>query len=87
MEENEQFQRVSSYELMVEQVYMAPEDTPGNAPFVLVKDIMQRLAQLFPTFSIGKNTDREIGKRLLAMGYQYKRHAKGLSYQMEEMPS
>jgi len=48
---------------------------------------MQRLAQLFPTFSIGKNTDREIGKRLLAMGYQYKRHAKGLSYQMEEMPS
>ena len=87
MQQNEPFQQVNSYEQMVEQVYMAPEDTPDNAPFMLVKDIMQRLSQLFPTFSIGKYTDREIGKRLLAMGYHYKRQTKGSSYQMKEKPS
>ena len=86
IEQNQQFQQVSSYEQMVEQVYMAPEDTPSDAPFVLVKDIMQRLAQLFPTFSIGKYTDREIGKRLLSMGYQSKRQTKGSSYQIKEKP-
>ena len=65
----------------------APEDTPGDAPFVLVKDIMQRLTQQFPTFSIGKYSDREIGEMLLSMGCQSKRQTKGLSPQIKEMPS
>ena len=45
---------------------------------------MERLAQSFPNFVIGKNTDKEVGWRLKLMGYERKRVSKGTLYRMKE---
>ena len=46
--------------------------------------VMKRLARSFPTFVIGKNTDKDIGRKLTEMGYEHKRHNKGALYRMKE---
>ena len=85
MEQNKDFQQVFDYERMVEQTYLSPEATPDDAKPVLVKDIMNRLAGKFPTFTIRKGTDMELGRRLSAMGYKYHKLNSGAAYRMEEM--
>ena len=86
MKQNEQFQQVLDYEKMVELTYLAPEDTPAGTKFVLVKEIMKQLAKAFPTFTIRKGTDIELGRRLVAMGYEQHRLTKGMAYRMREIP-
>jgi predicted P-loop ATPase len=85
MEQNKDFQQVLDYERMVEQTYLSPEATPADAKPVLVKDIMNRLAGKFPTFTIRKGTDMELGRRLSAMGYKYHKLNSGAAYRMVEM--
>jgi GTPase SAR1 family protein len=85
MEQNKDFQQVLDYERMVEQTYLSPEATPDDAKPVLVKDIMNRLAGKFPTFTIRKGTDMELGRRLSAMGYKYHKLNSGAAYRMVEM--
>ena len=87
MEQNREFQQVNSYEEMVSQIYLSPEETPDEARPVLLQDIMQRLAQAFPTFVIAKNTDMELGRRLTRMGYESKRQNKGSAFRIVERPS
>ena len=48
------------------------------------KDIMKRLEKSFPTFTVRKNTDKDLGVKLTDMGYEYKRQNKGTSYRMKE---
>jgi len=50
-----------------------------------VKDIMKRLAQKFPTFTIRKGTDMELGHRLSAMGYTYHKLTQGAAYRITEI--
>ena len=83
---NQQFQRVSSYEQMILALYLAPEDTPVNAKPVLLKDIMRRLELEFPTFTIAKGTDMELGRRLSKMGYDSKRQNNGSAFRVVEKP-
>jgi hypothetical protein len=45
---------------------------------------MQRIAQSFPNFIIGKNTDKEVGRKLAQMGYERKHKMNGTVYRMEE---
>ena len=80
MNENKQFQQVLDYQSMVEQVFYAPEETPANTKYMLMKDVMQLLAERFPTFAIRKNTDMELGRRLTAMGYPRKKGMNGAVY-------
>ena len=84
MEQNKEFQQVNNYEEMVSLIYLSPEETPDNAKPVLLQDIMQRLAQAFPTFVIAKNTDMELGRRLKGMGFEHKRVTKGSAFRMKE---
>ncbi len=84
IEQNADFQQVYNYGRMIDIVYLSPDDTPDAAKFILVKDIMQRLEKAFPTFVIRKHTDKELGKQLAAMGYEYKKQTKGASYRMKE---
>ena len=83
--QNEQFQQVSDYEKMIQLTYLPPEDTAADGKYVAVQDIMKRLAQSFPTFVIGKNTDKELGRRLVAMGYEHKKRNKGSAYRVKEL--
>ena len=85
MQQNEQFQQVSSYEQMVSLTYLPPEETPEDAEHVLLQDIMQRLSAFFPTFTIAKGTDMELGRRLVQMGYIRKRQSQGSAFLIKEM--
>ena len=83
IEQNEQFQQVSSYEQMIALTYLAPEETSEDAEFVSVQVIMKHLEKQFPTFTIKKGTDVELGKRLSKMGYERKRNNKGSAFKLE----
>jgi GTPase SAR1 family protein len=84
-EQNQDFQQVYDYGRMIELNYLPPEVTPGDAKFILLKDIMKHLEKAFPTFVVKKNTDKELGHKLSEMGYEYKRQNKGASYRMKEI--
>ena len=85
MQQNEQFQQVGSYEQMITLTYLAPEETSKDADFVSLQLIMKRLEKLFPTFTIMKGTDVELGRRLTKMGYEHKRLNKGSVFRVEEI--
>jgi predicted P-loop ATPase len=85
MQQNEQFQQVGSYEQMITLTYLAPEETSEDADFVSLQLIMKRLEKLFPTFTIMKGTDVELGRRLTKMGYEHKRLNKGSVFRVEEI--
>ena len=85
IKQNEEFQQVHSYDKMVELTYLPPEETPADAKPVLVKHIMNKLADKFPTFTIRKTTDMELGRRLAAMGYKYHKLTQGAAYRMVEI--
>ena len=85
MQENEQFQRVSNYEKMIELIYLPHEETPEDSAFVPLQTIMKRLEKMFPTFTIRKGTDIELGRRLTKMGYEHKRTNKGSVFKVEEI--
>ena len=48
---------------------------------------MNLLAERFPTFTITKGTDMELGRRLARMGYKKARRAKGSAFVIQEIPS
>lgn len=85
MQQNEQFQQVSSYEQMIALTYLPSEDTSEDAEYVSLQLIMRRLEKLFPTFTITKGTDIELGKRLSKMGYEHKRTNKGSVFRVEDI--
>ena len=87
LQQNDQFQRVSSYEEMIRRTYLAPDETPAKTKAVRLQDIMKRLAELFPTFTITKGTDMELGRRLAYMGYKKVRRAKGSAFVIQEISS
>ena len=85
MRQNEDFQQVYDYEKMVELTYLPAVETAPDAKPILVKDIMKRLARKFPTFTIRKGTDMELGHRLSAMGYTYHKLTQGAAYRIIEI--
>ena len=87
IQQNDQFQRVSSYEDMINRTYLPPNETAAKTKVVLVQDIMRLLAERFPTFTITKGTDMELGRRLVRMGYKKVRRAKGSAFIIQEIPS
>jgi len=46
---------------------------------------MKRLEKQFPTFTITKGAEVELGRRLTKMGYQHKRSNKGSVFRVEEI--
>ena len=83
IQQNEQFQQVSSYEQMIALTYLSPEETTEDAEFIPLQQIMKTLEKMFPTFAIKKGTDRELGKRLTKMGYERKRDHKGSAFKVK----
>ena len=84
IEQNQAFQQVLDYSRMIELTYLSPEETADDVRFIFLQDVMKRLAKSFPNFTIGKNTDKELGKKLTLMGYEHKRLTKGAAYRMKE---
>ena len=84
IEQNRAFQQILDYSRMIELTYLPPEETADDAGFVFLQDVMKRLAKSFPNFTIGQNTDRQVGRKLTLMGYERKHQTKGISYRMKE---
>jgi hypothetical protein len=84
IEQNAQFQQVLDYGRMIELTYLSPDDTPEDEKFVPLKNIMKRLEKAFPTFVVRKSTDKELGRKLVEMGYEHKRMTKGSAFRMKE---
>ena len=84
IEQNAQFQQVLDYGRMIELTYLSPDDTPKDENFVPLKSIMKRLEKAFPTFVVRKSTDKELGRKLVEMGYEHKRMTKGSAFRMKE---
>ncbi len=82
--QNQAFQQVSTYEKMIELTYLPPEETPEDAPFVSLNNIMSLLEKLFPTFTVAKGTDMEVGRRLVKMGYTRKHSNTGSKFRIAE---
>ena len=82
MLENLKFQQVNDYETMVRTVFLPADETPANAPYVSLNEIIQRLATAFPTFNKTNNANSVVGKLLKTMGYKNKRMATGYFYQV-----
>lgn len=85
--QNADFLQVVDYAKMIELTYLSPEETPDDTKPVLLQDIMKRLAEAFPTFTISKGTDMELGRRLAKMGYESKRQTKGSAFRLKEKSS
>ena len=85
MKQNEQFRLVSNYEQMIALTYLPPEQTPHDAKPITIQQVMKRLEELFPTFSVTKTADVELGKRLTRMGYERKRNSKGAAFVLQEL--
>ena len=85
IEQNADFQEVSSYEQMIGFTYLPPEETPDDAEVKSVQQIMRQLEKLFPNFMINKGTDVELGRRLSKMGYERKRSSKGSAFRIKEI--
>ena len=84
IEQNAQFQQVLDYGRMIELTYLSPDETPEDEKFVPLKTIMKRLEKAFPTFVVRKSTDKELGRKLVEMGYEHKRMTKGSAFRMKE---
>ena len=84
MEQNKDFQQVSDYDRMMEYTFLSPEDTPYDAEFMLLQDIMVILEKAFPSFSIRKGTSMEMGRRLKIMGFEHKKMLKGSAFRVKE---
>ena len=83
--QNADFQQVYDYAKMIELTYLPPESTASDEKFILLQNVMKRLALSFPNFVIGKNTDKDLGRKLTEMGYEHKRMNKGSSFKMKEI--
>ena len=85
MQQNEQFRQVCSYEQMIALTYLPPEQTPSDAKPIAIQQVMKRLEELFPSFSMTKTADVELGRRLSKMGYERKRNSKGSAFVLQEL--
>lgn len=84
MRQNEDFQQVFNLEKMIELTFLPPEETPEDTKPTLLQDIMEKLANKFPTFNIGKNTDVELGRKLTQMGFSHRKQNKGSAFTVVE---
>ena len=87
MEQNQPFQQVTNPQLMISQTFLPADETPADASYLSLAETMQILARRYPTFTIQKNTDKELGRRLHNLGYEHKKSNKGIAYKMATRPA
>jgi len=84
MIQNQSFLRVEDFRTMIVQTFLPVEQTPADAPFETLSDIISILSNHFPYVTSTNNTCVSIGKILRGMGYAPKRSEWGITYQICE---
>ena len=82
MRQNMPYQHVGDYETMIRLTYLPAEETPEDAPAVMLGDIIHTLAMKFPAFTVTNNAGVALGRALRSMGYVVKKKSTGMAYQI-----
>jgi len=82
IEHNSQYQQVNDLYQMITLTHLTPDETPDDAAYVPIYEVMERLKKEFPTFVINKTAGITTGRHLQALGYASKRTSKGMCYKI-----
>ena len=80
------FQRVDNFVTMVSQTFYSPEDTPANASYMSLPELLLALSEQYPNTNMTHHARVVLGKTLKEMGYNYKKTNRGMAYQLLILP-
>lgn len=80
IEYNQRFQKARDFATMVSMLFAKPEDTPTNAPWMSMEEIMLAISKSFPKVSVTDSGKIRMGKTLKELGYERKRANGGQRY-------
>ena len=85
---NEVFQKVSNYPQMIARTFTAPEETPLDAPFMPLGEVMSVIARRYTDVRVTNGALVNMGKALRSAGYEQKHARNGSAYRIiERIPS
>ena len=86
--QNEVFQKVSDYPQMIARTFTAPEETPLDAPFMPLGEVMSVIARRYTDVRVTNGALVNMGKALRSAGYEQKHARNGSAYRIiERIPS
>ena len=85
MEYNLRFQKARDFATMVNMLFAKPEDTPENAPWMSMEEIMLAVSKSFPKVSVTNSSKVSMGRTLTELGYERKRTNTGQQYQLKNL--
>jgi predicted P-loop ATPase len=85
MEYNLRFQKARDFATMVNMLFAKPEDTPENAPWMSMEEIMLAISKSFPKVSVTNSSKVSMGRTLTELGYERKRTNTGQQYQLKNL--
>ena len=85
MEYNQRFQKARDFATMVNMLFAKPEDTPENAPWMSMEEIMLAVSKSFPKVSVTNSSKVSMGRTLTELGYERKRTNTGQQYQLKNL--
>lgn len=83
MEYNLRFQKARDFATMVNMLFAKPKDTPENAPWMSMEEIMLAISKSFPKVSVTNSSKVSMGRTLTELGYERKRTNTGQQYQIK----
>lgn len=83
MEYNQRFQKARDFATMVNMLFAKPEDTPEDAPWQSLEEIMLAVSKSFPKVSVTNSSKVSMGRILTELGYERKRTNTGQRYQIK----
>ena len=82
MDYNNRFFKARDFATMVTMTYLSPKDTPEDAPWVSVEEIMQEIIKRFPEVQVTDSSKMRMGSTLSGLGYEKKHSNNGSRYQV-----
>ena len=82
MQSNERFRKVRDYPTMLTQTFLPVNETPKDAPFMPLTDVMNTLANKYAEVKVTNGAVTALGKFLRSMGYEHKKTSRGSCYRI-----
>ena len=82
MQSNEAFQKVRDFPTMIASTFLPMKETPEDAPYMLLVEIMDILASKYVEVKKTNSSIIILGKLLKSMGYEHKKTTRGASYKI-----
>lgn len=83
MEYNARFQKARDLATMVTMLFLKSEDTPSDAPWLSIEEIMHSIRQAFPKMEVTDSVKIRMGRTLTELGYERKRTNAGQRYRIK----